>query len=109
MKKAVSIVIALAAIAFLHMLDPSPARAMHITEGILPLPWAVLWFAVAAPFVAWGLYKLKRLSSVDLSFKPLVGFRGRRGQPLTTDNRNEIARGKLVISKAFFFMSTVKG
>jgi len=74
MKKAVSIVIALAAIAFLHMLDPSPARAMHITEGILPLPWAVLWFAVAAPFVAWGLYKLKRLSSVDLSFKPLVGF-----------------------------------
>ena len=27
-----------------------------------------------SPFVAWGLYKLKKLSSIDLSFKPLVGL-----------------------------------
>ncbi|MGE5238028.1 MAG: energy-coupling factor ABC transporter permease [Chloroflexota bacterium] len=47
---------------------------MHISEGILPLPWAALWFAAAAPFVAWGVYRLKKLSAEDLSFKPLVGL-----------------------------------
>ena len=50
------------------------AHAMHISEGILPFNWAALWFAVAIPFVAFGLYRLKKLSSVDLSFKPLVGL-----------------------------------
>ena len=50
------------------------AYAMHISEGILPWNWAALWFAVAAPFVALGLYRLKKLSNVDLSFKPLVGL-----------------------------------
>ena len=52
----------------------SDAHAMHISEGILPLHWAVLWFAVATPFVAYGLYRLRKLSSTDLSFKPLVGL-----------------------------------
>jgi len=52
----------------------SNAHAMHISEGILPFNWAALWFAVAIPFVAFGLYRLKKLSSVDLSFKPLVGL-----------------------------------
>ena len=50
------------------------AHAMHISEGILPLNWAVLWSIIAAPFVAYGLYRLKKLSAVDLSFKPLVGL-----------------------------------
>jgi len=52
----------------------SDAYAMHISEGILPFNWAALWFVVAAPFVAYGLYKLKKISSIDLSFKPLVGL-----------------------------------
>jgi cobalt/nickel transport system permease protein len=52
----------------------SRAHAMHISEGILPLNWAVLWFAIAAPFVAYGLYRLKSLSTADPSFKPLVGL-----------------------------------
>lgn len=47
---------------------------MHISEGILPFDWAALWSGIAAPFVAWGLYELKKRSSVDLSFKPLVGL-----------------------------------
>lgn len=55
-------------------LTPTNAHAMHISEGILPFNWAVLWFVIAAPFVAFGLYKLKKLSAVDLSFKPLVGL-----------------------------------
>jgi cobalt/nickel transport system permease protein len=52
----------------------SPVRAMHISEGILPLNWAVLWFVLAVPFVALGLKRLKQRSADDLSFKPLVGF-----------------------------------
>jgi len=52
----------------------SPAYAMHISEGILPFTWAVLWYLVAAPFVAFGIYRLKKLSALDLSFKPLVGL-----------------------------------
>jgi cobalt/nickel transport system permease protein len=50
------------------------AMAMHISEGILPFNWALLWSVIAVPFVAWGLYKLKKLSAIDLSFKPLVGL-----------------------------------
>ena len=52
----------------------SDAYAMHISEGILPFTWAALWFVVAVPFVAIGLHRLQKLSTVDLSFKPLVGL-----------------------------------
>lgn len=64
----------LAISAFIILALSGNAYAMHISEGILPFNWAVLWFAVAAPFVAYGLYKLKKLSGVDPSFKPLVGL-----------------------------------
>jgi cobalt/nickel transport system permease protein len=47
---------------------------MHISEGILPLSWAIAWCVAAAPFVAYGLYRLRVGSSADLSFKPLVGL-----------------------------------
>jgi cobalt/nickel transport system permease protein len=59
----------------LLLLFPSRnAYAMHISEGILPLNWAALWFGVAAPFVGYGLYRLKKISRSDISFKPLVGL-----------------------------------
>ncbi len=57
---------------FLFLVDN--AHAMHISEGILPFNWALFWSVIAVPFVAWGLYKLKKLSAIDLSFKPLVGL-----------------------------------
>lgn len=57
-----------------YLLWADNAHAMHISEGILPFNWALFWFVVAAPFVAWGLYRLKKLSSLDISFKPLVGL-----------------------------------
>lgn len=65
--------IAVIAVALLSLF-PQNSYAMHISEGILPFNWAVLWFVIAALFVAFGLYKLKKLSAVDLSFKPLVGL-----------------------------------
>ena len=55
---------------------PQPAHAMHITEGILPAPWAGLWFLVALPFVAWGLRDLRRGSQQMPMFKPLVALVG---------------------------------
>jgi cobalt/nickel transport system permease protein len=55
---------------------PKPAYAMHITEGILPAPWAGLWFLVAIPFVAWGLHDLRVRSQKAPVFKPMVGLVG---------------------------------
>jgi len=55
---------------------PSTANAMHISEGILPLPWAGLWFAVVLPFVAWGLRDLRIKSARAPVFKPMVGLIG---------------------------------
>lgn len=52
----------------------SDAIAMHISEGILPFNWAMFWFAVAAPFVGYGLSRLRKLSALDLSLKPLIGL-----------------------------------
>jgi cobalt/nickel transport system permease protein len=56
------------------LLASAPAHAMHISEGILPLGWCVFWFAVAAPFVALALRRLRLEAGNDLSFKPLVGL-----------------------------------
>lgn len=50
------------------------AHAMHISEGILPFNWAAVWFVVAMPFVGYGLYRMRKMSETDLSFKPLVGL-----------------------------------
>jgi cobalt/nickel transport system permease protein len=52
----------------------APAHAMHISEGILPFNWALLWYLVAAPFLALGMRRLNTLSREDLSFKPLAGL-----------------------------------
>jgi cobalt/nickel transport system permease protein len=52
----------------------TPAWAMHISDGILPLGWALWWFVASAPFVALGVRRLNRLAKTDLSIKPLVGL-----------------------------------
>jgi cobalt/nickel transport system permease protein len=65
-----------AAIAGVLASMPSPAFAMHISEGLLPASWAVLWYAVAIPFVALGLRELQHRSEEFPYFKPLVGLVG---------------------------------
>lgn len=62
------------AVLFIHLLLAADAHAMHISEGLLPLGWAGIWFSVAAPFMAYGLFRLRSRAVGDLSFKPLVGL-----------------------------------
>jgi len=64
----------IAVVLSIALLFAAPAHAMHIAEGILPLPWAAGWFIVAAPFVLLGLRRLSALSRDDLAMKPLVGL-----------------------------------
>lgn len=58
----------------LSLFTVSNAYAMHISEGLLPLKWAVLWYLLAIPFVLFGLSRLKRAAADDLSFKPFAGL-----------------------------------
>lgn len=56
------------------LIIPAPAHAMHISEGILPLQWAGLWYIVALPFVVIGIYKVRNDSHRIPAFTPLVGM-----------------------------------
>lgn len=64
------------ALAGVAVLDCQPAHAMHISEGILPLPWALFWFAVSIPFVALGLRNLRVRSEKEPHIKALLGLVG---------------------------------
>ena len=54
----------------------APAYAMHITEGILPIEWAGLWFLVAAPFVYGGLRTIRRRRAEDPRVITMVAMVG---------------------------------
>ena len=56
------------------LITATDAYAMHIAEGIIPIEWALIWYALSIPFIAYGIWKLKSISRQDLSFKPLVGL-----------------------------------
>ncbi len=71
MKRRLAVILAALAVV---VITPAPAFAMHISEGILPLPWAGLWFVVALPFVAKGISDIKKSSERIAAFVPLVGM-----------------------------------
>ena len=75
MNARLKIFIAMASLAVLTAF-PSSAWAMHITEGILPAPWAALWMAVAAPFVIWGILVIRRRQAADPRYTALVALVG---------------------------------
>lgn len=60
----------------LVMLCAVPAYAMHISEGILPLKWAGIWYLAALPFIALAISKIKKRSEIQPSFKALMGLIG---------------------------------
>jgi cobalt/nickel transport system permease protein len=53
---------------------PSTARAMHLAEGILPLPWAALWTVVTLPFIAIALRLYRERAAADVFYRPLVAM-----------------------------------
>ncbi|MGC9435375.1 MAG: energy-coupling factor ABC transporter permease [Methanomicrobiales archaeon] len=49
---------------------------MHIMEGFLPSPWWQIWFLLAAPFVLFGLYQVRRLVRENRESLPLLAVAG---------------------------------
>jgi cobalt/nickel transport system permease protein len=49
---------------------------MHIMEGFLPHPWWEIWFIIAIPFVAYGVYKLTKVAKKFPEAKPLLALMG---------------------------------
>ncbi len=49
---------------------------MHIMEGFLPLQWAVFWWVLALPCLAFGVLQLKRILGQDREALPLLGVTG---------------------------------
>ncbi len=63
-------------LAVLCIMVPSRAAAMHVSEGILPLQWAVFWFVLTIPFLFLGLRKIRIRSESEPHFKALIGLVG---------------------------------
>jgi cobalt/nickel transport system permease protein len=49
---------------------------MHIMEGFLPLYWAVFWWIISLPCLAFGIYQLKKVLEADRETLPLLGVTG---------------------------------
>lgn len=66
----------LALSAIFCLLASGNAWAMHISEGILPMRWAGLWYLVALPFVIKGIRDIKKKTEINPHFKVLLGLMG---------------------------------
>ena len=58
------------------LLAPGNTWAMHISEGILPMKWAGLWYLIALPFVIKGIRDIKKKTEINPNFKVLLGLMG---------------------------------
>ncbi len=56
--------------------SPTPAHAMHIAEGYLPVQWAIFWWVVALPFFALGLRALNQITKEQPELKLLLALAG---------------------------------
>jgi cobalt/nickel transport system permease protein len=56
------------------LLSPTPVWAMHISEGFLPVQWAVIWWVIALPFLAQGLRSLARITRSHPELKLLLAL-----------------------------------
>lgn len=49
---------------------------MHIMEGFLPHPWWEIWFAISIPILAYGIYRLTKITKQTPEAKPLLALMG---------------------------------
>ena len=54
----------------------TPAAAMHISEGFLPVQWAAFWWIVALPFFVFGLRSMTRITKEHPELKLLLALAG---------------------------------
>ncbi|URR35968.1 energy-coupling factor ABC transporter permease [Thermosynechococcus sp. HN-54] len=61
---------------YLVVASPNSALAMHISEGFLPLGWAVGWWLAFLPFLAWGLWALRQQIKYQPASTLLIALAG---------------------------------
>ena len=49
---------------------------MHIMEGFLPLVWVIFWYAISAPFIVYGVWRLKKVVNEHPESKPMLAVAG---------------------------------
>jgi len=49
---------------------------MHIMEGFLPLVWVIFWYCVSAPFIVYGIWRLKKVVNEHPESKPMLAVAG---------------------------------
>ena len=49
---------------------------MHIMEGFLPLIWVIFWYAASAPFIVYGVWRLKKVVNEHPESKPMLAVAG---------------------------------
>ncbi|MGL5062779.1 MAG: energy-coupling factor ABC transporter permease [Microcoleus sp.] len=61
---------------YLVLGSATPAAAMHISEGFLPVQWAVFWWIVALPFFVFGLRSIASITKEHPELKLLLALAG---------------------------------
>lgn len=76
LRKTISLVLMVCLSFYLVVGSPTPAYAMHIAEGFLPVQWAIFWWVVALPFFLLGLRSLTRITKQHPELKLLLALAG---------------------------------
>jgi cobalt/nickel transport system permease protein len=72
-----SLLVLIGALSFYFIVSAAtPAYAMHIMEGYLPVQWAIFWWVVALPFFILGLRSLKKITETNPELKLLLALAG---------------------------------
>ncbi len=61
---------------YLVLASATPAAAMHISEGFLPVQWAAFWWMVALPFFVFGLRSIAQITKEHPELKLLLALAG---------------------------------
>lgn len=61
---------------YIVLASATPAAAMHISEGFLPVQWAAFWWIVALPFFVFGLRSIARITKEHPELKLLLALAG---------------------------------
>ncbi len=78
-KKSVCLLMMTGLSCFMVIYGATPAEAMHIGEGFLPLKWAIFWWIVALPFLIIGFKSLNKITQQNPELKLLLGLAGAFG------------------------------